>query len=648
MEKKYIILDEDKHPAHKFKDGVGAFSWDAVQDQDNVALIVPEPFVVLDFDTETDAEIMLKIVEGLDLHCKVMKTDRGIHCWFRIPQEECGVIKNYTKGRTAIGIYSDRKVCSRNAYVVVKRYGRLRRWLRDYPDEEVALLPKWLNPVMCGGDFKLIGLGDGDGRNQLLFNYVLVLQEFGFSRDEVIDCFQVINQFVFKTPLPKSELKTICRKDAFKTDEEIAERVASKVDKFKHEVFAVELMDKFKVISVNRNLYIYADGYYQPNQNDIEMAMILMYAGIKDSQRQEVIKYLKIIADKTKELEEYKPNPFIINVKNGRLNLLTGELTGHSPDFYDFARVPITYNPEASSKAVDGVLNTIFCGDKEVINLVEEMLGSCLVSALIWQVAFIFYGSGANGKSTFFYLLRQFLGEKNVSSISLDKLGDRFTTVELEHKLANVGDDLSYTFIKDNGTVKKLISGDAVQVERKNEQPYSFVSYASQVFACNELPRTNDLSDGMRRRLCFIPCLAKFGQGGIKKNPRIKFDITTEDALSHLLNRAIRGLKRLDVNGEFTSPKIVEQAKADYIVENSTFLQWIEQDFITLEYVTGYETTTIFDNYKTFCEASNEKPFGKIRFYRELTRHFGLEPKPVQKWLGDNVRGRFFVVKIEE
>ena len=59
----YIILD-GKTPVHKFKDGVGAKTWDEAKDFDNVAVIVPKGYVVLDFDTTADAEIMLKIVEA--------------------------------------------------------------------------------------------------------------------------------------------------------------------------------------------------------------------------------------------------------------------------------------------------------------------------------------------------------------------------------------------------------------------------------------------------------------------------------------------------------------------------------------------------------------------------------------------------------
>ena len=103
MDCKYILLNSDKQPMHKFKDGVGAKSWDEVKDFDNIGMIVPEPFIVLDFDTASDAQIMLRIIEDLGLKCRVMKTTRGIHVWFRSSEPW----KNFTKTRNAIGIYAD-------------------------------------------------------------------------------------------------------------------------------------------------------------------------------------------------------------------------------------------------------------------------------------------------------------------------------------------------------------------------------------------------------------------------------------------------------------------------------------------------------------------------------------------------------------
>ena len=46
MDKKYIVLDDEKKAIHHFKDGEKALDWKVVKDFDNLAMIVPEPFIV--------------------------------------------------------------------------------------------------------------------------------------------------------------------------------------------------------------------------------------------------------------------------------------------------------------------------------------------------------------------------------------------------------------------------------------------------------------------------------------------------------------------------------------------------------------------------------------------------------------------------
>ena len=646
MDKQYIILNDNKQPIHKFKDG--GLTWEEVEEFDNIALIVPDPFVVLDFDTVDDAKVMLEIVEKNDLHCKVMKTDRGYHFWFRTLEP----LKNFVKQRLAIGLYCDRKVCNRNAYVKIKGNGVMREWLRDYDDNDVDFLPKWLTPVSVGAkQFQFLGMSEGDGRNQALFNYIIYLQQKGFNKSEVLVTLDIINKFVFAKPLSKKELQTICRSEAVKPEETVetenSEKVQDKDFKFKHEVFALVLRDEYHFISVNGNLYHYKDGYYQPNTNEAELLLVTMFPGIKKQQRTEVIDYLKIIADKTEQVAENQNDPFTVNLLNGRYNLLTNEFTDHDASKFDFIRVPLNYDPKAKHEILDETLNNIFCNDKEVLNLFDEMLADCLTKINLYQTGFIFYGSGSNGKSTIFEVLRKFLGEKNISALQLEDYSKTFRTAELEHKLANIGDDLNRSAITDNGTVKKVFSGDAIEIERKYGKPYVIKPYATQIFACNEIPHTSDKSHGMMRRLCLVPCLAKFGEGGIKKDTTIRFKITTEEAMSHLFNRAIKGFYRLTKNGAFTEPKVVKEAKQTYMIDNSSVLTWVEEQYVDVETVISKPAYNLYGEFCKWCKDINVRNTVSLKgFYKEISRKFNLNEKLQQRRV-DGVRGRFFVVKID-
>lgn len=639
----YIILD-GKTPTHDFKDGIGAKTWDEVKDFDNVAVIVPKGYVVLDFDTTADAEIMLKIVDALDLKTRVMKTTRGIHCWFKAPEESP---KNFIKNRLAVGIYCDRKAGGRNAYVKIKQDGKAREWIRKVKADDMEVVPKWLSSVSApSGKFQFKGMGDGSGRNQELFNYIVYLQTKGFTRDEIKKTIAIINDYVFEDPLSETEIATICRDEAFKPDDVIAEQIQKAEDKkvgFSHNEFGDQLIQEFKIIEVNNCLYVYEDGYYQADDKIIERKMIDLFPSILQRQRAEVLSYVKI---KTHiNAGDIKVNPYVINLKNTRLDIRSGKCLEFTPDAIEFDRIPVTYDPSAYCADLDKMLNKVFCGDREVINLFEEMVGYCLIKHSRYSKMFLCYGQGSNGKSTILDLLKTFLGQGNYSALSLEKVTDRFATAELENKLANIGDDVDNTTIRDSGTLKKISSGNTVTVERKGERPYKITPYATHIYSANTIPRSFDKTDGFYRRWLLIPFNAKFSADDEDYDPNIVDKITTPEALSYLLNIGIRGAQRLIRVGHFTEPQSVKDALEQYKADNSTVLSWIEDKELTLDYFLENPRDKTYSEFCDWCKVSGIKSSmitGKKTYFKELIAKYDFEEKPQQKSDGK----RYFILKI--
>lgn len=640
----YIILD-GKTPTHGFKDGQGTKTWDEVKDFDDVAVIVPKGYVVLDFDTTSDAEIMLKIVEALDLKTRVMKTTRGIHCWFKAPEEDP---KNFIKNRLAVGIYCDRKAGGRNAYVKIKQDGHAREWIRKVKGADMDVVPKWLYSVSApSGKFGFKDMGEGSGRNQELFNYIVYLQTKGFSRDEIRQTIQIINDYVLADPLPDSEIATICRDDAFKPDDVIAEQIQKAEEKkagFSHNEFGDQLIQEFKIIEVNGVLYVYEDGYYQADNKIIENKMIELYPGILQRQRTEVLAYIRI---KTHvNATDLRVNPYVINLTNTRFNIKTGECLEFTPDAIEFDRIPVIYDPSAYCADLDKMLNRVFCGDREVINLFEEMLGYGLIKHSRYQKAFLCYGSGSNGKSTILDLIKTFVGMRNYSAIPLEKVTERFNTSELEHKLFNIGDDVDNVTLKDTGTLKKLFSGNALMVERKGERPYTIEPYATHIYSCNAIPRSFDKSEGFYRRWLLIPFNARFSAEDEDYDPMIGDKITEPTALSYLLNIAIRGAQRLIRKGHFTEPQSVIDALEAYKADNSTVLSWIEDRELSEDYMLDTPRDVLYSEFADWCKVSGIKTSnvtGKKTFFKEVVQKFDFEDKPKQKTDGK----RYFMARID-
>ena len=635
----YIILN-GKQPIHKFKDGQGK-TWDEVKDYDDIAVIVPKGYIVLDFDTTSDAEIMLKIVDGLGLKTRVMKTTRGIHCWFKTNEEEP---KNFIKNRLAVGIYCDRKAGGRNAYVKIKQDGEPRAWIRKVNREDMAVVPKWLSSISApSGKFSFKELGEGSGRNQELFNYVVYLQTKGFSREEIREAIRVINDYVLAEPLPVNEVETILRDEAFKPDDVIAEQIAEaeKRSTFSHISVAEEIISKHRLIKYNSTIYEYMDNYYQPAEF-LRRYVRDTYKGAKNTQVNEVISYISDMQEIKRG--SIKVDPYILNLENTRLDIRSGKCLEFNPDIIEFDRIPVTYDPSAYCADVDKMLNKVFCGDREVIDLFEEMLGAVLIKHNRYQKGFLFYGSGSNGKSTILNLIKEFLGFRNYTTMSIQEVTERFNKAEIENKLANIGDDINNTTIKDTGTLKKMISGDAISVEKKGETPYIIKSpYATHIYSCNNIPASFDKSDGFYRRFTLIPFNAKLSPKDEDYDPMIVDKITQPTALSYLLNIGLRGANRLINNGKFTEPQIVKNALESYKIDNSSVLSWIEDKELDEDYFLDNPMDKIYSEFADWCRQAGVKTItGRNKVFKEVRNKFDFEEKPRQKSDGK----RYFIMKI--
>jgi len=119
----------------------------------------------------------------------------------------------------------------------------------------------------------------------------------------------------------------------------------------------------------------------------------------------------------------------------------------------------------------------------------------------------IFYddGVGGTGKSTFLEVLTKIVGEEYVSNVLLDQFGNRFIFSNMLGKYLNIGDDNGRNDELQNvGTLKSIITGNRVTIDRKNIAPIEVRIFAKQLFATNILPYIDFTDGGIMRRTNII------------------------------------------------------------------------------------------------------------------------------------------------
>lgn len=601
------VRTKDKKCIERFGRNAKLHTLEEVADLDEYAGILASDSILVDVDDMEQSEKLLQIVEDMELSCRVYKSRSGMHFLFKNDSVE----RCYTAVNLACGIIADIKSGLKNSYEVLKIDGKEREIV--YDTGEYQLIPKYLTPVKTNVVFS--ELGEGDGRNQKLFEYILKLQSEGFSIDEARQAIRLINKYVLAVPLDESEVDTILRDEAF------AKPIFFEKNRFLFERFAQYMRSQHHVKRINNQLHLYDNGIYISGQAEIEAKMIEHIPELNKSKRSEVLAYLDILI---RENSAVSP-PNFIAFRNGIYDIKTDELKPYSPDLIVTNKVPWDYNPNAECESVDSVLNNISCNDTDIRALLEEMVGYTMYRRNELGKAFILTGSGKNGKSTFLTMIKRMLGTHNISVLDMKKLGDRFSTVMLFGKLANIGDDISDEFLADASEFKKICTGEMIDAEQKGQPKFQFEPYVKMMFSANSIPRIGKGRDSgaVLRRLVIVPFNAVFDKSKSNFNTYIIDDLSTQAAMEYLILLGIRGLKNVLANQDFTRSQKVENELDDYAKSNNPVLGFFEEN--SVDTIDGHVTKDVYMRYQKFCYDNGYNPISAGEFSKQTKKHYGVE-----------------------
>lgn len=613
---KGYLKGNGKHAASKFKDGAKLLSYHTARKEDSFVGILDDEYIMVDIDDIAEAETLLDIIEDKNINCSVLETTNGMHFYFK----GYDITANKIKWFSNIGVLCDYKLGIKNTADPLKIDGKTRKWLRKCTEHDS--LPSWLYPYNKKNP-NLTKMGEGDGRNDKLFTYILKLQSQGMAKNDIKETISIINNYILEEPVTQGELNVILRDEAFMKESFYIK------GSFQHEKFGDFLINEHHICKVTNVLHIYKDGVYSDKQEDIEEAMIRHIPALKRMQRQETIAYLQLKA----KHKNFASTKYVV-VKNGVFNLETWQLEDFTPEIITRNKIPVAYVPGAYYEVTDKTFNKIAVNDKKIRAILEEILGYILFRRNEFAATFILTGDGSNGKSSYLKIIRNLIGSDNASSLDLNELDQRFKTAELFGKLANIGDDIGKGYIKESSIFKKLSTGETLNVERKGKDPFDFTNYAKLIFSANEMPRINDFSDGLGRRLQIVPFKAKFTPNDDDYDPFITDKLLSDESMQYVLNLALKSLKRLLIEKKFTKSKAVEDELIKYQEENNPIISFVNNEDVELERAVVGD---VYLQYKVYCAENGFQSVSNINFSKQVTQLFGYKSH-VQRVDGKNKR----------
>lgn len=323
----------------------------------------------------------------------------------------------------------------------------------------------------------------------------------------------------------------------------------------------------------------------------------------------------------TIKVSDLDKDPVLLNTPRATYNLEKG-IAGEQPhDPFDL----ITKITECSpgDEGMDiwlEALETFFCGDAELIEYVQKVIGLAAIGKVYEEFIIIAYGDGANGKSTFWNTIARVLGTYSgkISSDILtmgNKVNAQPEMAELKGKRLIIASEMQEGVRLNTAMVKQLCSTDEIQACKKYKDPFHFVPSHQVVLYTNHLPKVGANDDGIWRRLKVIPFNAK-----IKGNSDIKnyADFLYEKAAPAIMKWIIEGAEKVSkTDHKVEDPKCVKDAVAAYRDDND-WLGHFLTDCCDVGKDLEEKSGEFYQQYRAYCIQNGEYIRSTTDFYAAI------------------------------
>lgn len=326
---------------------------------------------------------------------------------------------------------------------------------------------------------------------------------------------------------------------------------------------------------------------------------------------------------------DFNINKKVLNFPNGELEVDSGELKNHTRGNYNTIQMNYSYDPAAECPTWLQFIEDITGGERDRMDLLQEMFGYCLTHDTRYQKCFYLIGQGANGKSVLLSVLEAMIGEENTSHVEIAFLNSDFQRIKLANSMVNICNDIKTDVAGTGSFFKAIVAGDTISGCFKGKDFFDFKPRCKMVFAANSMLSTRDIDGGFLRRICFVNFPIQFVLNPQKSNERKRDTGMQEKLLKELpgiLNWALRGLRELRENNGFTNTTDQDTLLQELEMINDPIAAFVD-DVIAPDpekYKVLHNRETIYDEYTRWCNKSNSVPMSSRWFWPRMRQKVTL------------------------
>jgi len=339
--------------------------------------------------------------------------------------------------------------------------------------------------------------------------------------------------------------------------------------------------------------------------------------------REAMVKTAQYIKALNINSEAFDSNPWLLNLQNGTIDVLSGELRGHRQEEMITKIANVEYNPQADCPLWKKFVREIMDYKEDLISFLQTAAGWAITGNITEQTMFILYGSGANGKTTFLNTIMHILGDYATSTATetfMKKSGDQttndiarlrgirfLTTTEAEQ-----GRRLSEPLIK------KITGNDQITARFLYGEYFIFTPTFKIFMATNHKPVIKGTDHGIWRRIKLIPFTTRIEEENQDKNLEEKL----KEEASGILNWLLAGTRRWRSEG-LKTPKIVLSATDEYRGEMDVIGNFLKERCIEQKEA-SIRIRELYKAYVDWCDENNEHAVSE-RFLSMRIKELGFE-----------------------
>jgi len=294
-------------------------------------------------------------------------------------------------------------------------------------------------------------------------------------------------------------------------------------------------------------------------------------------------------------------------------------LLPHTPKYFNLIKLNYDYDPLAKCELFESFLKQIFENNMEYVLLIQQWCGYLLRPDLNEQKFLLFVGEGANGKSVLVYVIIALVGEANCSHVPLSCFKNRFSLNAMVGKVLNTSIESSSIIEDESETLlKSVVAGDLLTIDRKFKEAVEVKPTAKIMIATNALPRFNDHTQGVWRRLLLVP----FNKVVPEAEQEKKLADMLKKELPGILNLGIAGLQSLNAAGGFTIPKDMKERIEEYHRDSDPVRCFLLENYQPSANGDEIRCGELFKTYTAYCIENGYRSMNIRTFGQQVKRCF--------------------------